>query len=142
TGQYLFSLMAHRRAMIVGSLGLVFSQIGLAAAMSLDWVVLFAVSIPLSGLFYGAALVGSVRFANHTVAPHQRTARMSNLYLIGYFLSSAPAVILGFLADRVDPQCVSALLIRGHPACAGSRDAVEKCRWHGDGTAGRLNGRP
>jgi MFS family permease len=100
-GQYLFSRMAHRRAMIVGSIGLVFSQIGLAAAIILDWVVLFAVSVPLSGLFYGAAFVGSVGFANHTGAPHQRTARMSNLYLIGYFLSSVPAVILGFLADRV-----------------------------------------
>lgn len=101
TGQYLVSRMAHRRAMIVVSFGLVFSQIGLTAVMSLDWVVLFAVSLPLSGLFNGAEFVGSVGFDDRTVAPNQRTGRMSNLYLIGYFLSSARAVILGFLADRV-----------------------------------------
>lgn len=101
TGQYLFARMAHRRAMIIGSLGLVVSQVGLVAAMSADWILLFAAAIPVSGIFYGAAFVGAVGFANHTVASHLRTTRMSNLYLIGYLLSSTPAVVLGFAADWV-----------------------------------------
>lgn len=39
--------------------------------------------------------------ANATVVSHLQTSRMSNLCLIGYFLSSAPAVILGFLVDWI-----------------------------------------
>lgn len=101
TGQYLFARMAHRRAMIIGSLGLVASQVGLVVAMSVDWITLFAAAIPVSGIFYGAAFVGAVGFANHTIASHLRTTRMSNLYLIGYLLSSTPAVVLGFAADWV-----------------------------------------
>lgn len=100
-GQFAFGRMRHRTAIRVGLAGLGLTQTAVAVASATGTASLLLVTIPISGLVYGAAFVGAAGLVSHSASPNRRGSIISRFYAIGYLANALPVLAMGFLADQI-----------------------------------------
>jgi len=100
-GQVLAGRIPPLTALLAGFAGLAVLQalIGVGAIAGLTW--LFLLAIPLAGLSYGAAFVGSAALVNASSEPDELAGRISGFYVVGYLSNAVPTFALGLMIDRM-----------------------------------------
>ncbi|WP_231839462.1 MFS transporter [Blastococcus saxobsidens] len=95
------------RAMVAGASLFAIGVTGTAAAVvSVQVTVLFAAAV-VSGLGFGLAFLGAVATASAGVAPAERAALLSSVFVAGYLSFSVPAVVAGVAAGALGLEAVT-----------------------------------
>jgi len=99
TGQALWGRARPRNAIAAGLTGMVAAQVALVAAAPGAHGFAMLATVPLCGLFYGAAFVGALGLASTSVAADKRGRFISTFYVVGYLSNAIPTVLVGVLTD-------------------------------------------
>ena len=93
--------LSGERAMVTGSLVLAAGVAATVAAVLTGSVWLLFASAVVSGLGFGASFLGALGTVTRGVAPGERAALLSSVFVVGYLSYSLPAMAAGAAADAV-----------------------------------------
>jgi MFS family permease len=92
--------VAAERAMVVGALVFAVGVTGTVVALATVSTPLFFATAVVSGFGFGSAFLGAVATVTRGVAPGQRAALLSSVFVVGYVMFSLPAIAAGVAAGR------------------------------------------
>ncbi|MCP1117224.1 MFS transporter [Robbsia andropogonis] len=101
--------------------GVVVVAVMLALCATAAWLklpMLFAASMVLLGVGYGAAFVGAATLVNHAAPEHARAAVVSLFYVIGYVGCTMPILAFGVLSDWLGISAATAIFTITLAGCA------------------------
>lgn len=94
------SRLPAEKGMVVGALSFAVGVAATVLALLTGSLPLFFVAAVVSGYGFGAAFSGAVATATRGVAPGNRAALMSSVFVVGYLAFSIPAIVAGVLSSR------------------------------------------
>ena len=93
--------VAPARAMVVGALVFAVGVGGTVAALASGSLALFFVAAVVSGFGFGTAFLGALATVTAGVAPGQRAALLSAVFIVSYLAFSLPAIAAGIAAGHI-----------------------------------------
>ena len=89
------------RSMMIGALVFAAGATGMVLALATVSTALFFASAVMSGFGFGAAFLGSMAIATRGVAPGERAALLSSVFVVAYLAFSLPAIGAGIAVGHI-----------------------------------------